>query len=62
MKFAKKLNVPGLLSELPLELAPSPSGKKVEDALDEALEESFPASDPVAIKVERALCTDTPCR
>ena len=28
---------------------PTPAAAHVEDALDEALEESFPASDPVAI-------------
>jgi len=30
--------------------------KSTENALDEALEESFPASDPVAITIEKSPC------
>ncbi|MFJ2990645.1 hypothetical protein ACIPF8_22510 [Collimonas sp. NPDC087041] len=30
--------------------------KSTENALDEALEESFPASDPIAITIEKSPC------
>jgi hypothetical protein len=43
MRFAKKLHA-----------LPPPTIGHVDELLDEALNETFPASDPVAINIERA--------
>lgn len=39
--------------------APQDKECDIESALDEALEESFPASDPIAIAIEKPPCPPT---
>ena len=43
-----RASVPDSAADTPI----SPPGADVEDRLDEALKETFPASDPVAIQIE----------
>ena len=49
------------MAQSPIVLSPEQARRKhVEDLLDEGLEETFPASDPVAIAVERAKAKPQP--
>ena len=52
MKRTRTPMTPALASVSPADTPIGPTGENEEDRLDEAIQETFPASDPIAICIE----------